>query len=57
MRRAPTEVRVARGNAGDDYGFTRRRGGRYYDQRQGSQSYFQQQGSQYYNQRRQGWWW
>jgi len=59
MRRAPTEVRVARGNAGGDYGFTRRRGGQYYDQRQssqsyfqqGSQSYFQQQGSQYYNQR------
>jgi hypothetical protein len=36
MRRAPTEVRVARGNAGGYYGFTRWLGGQYYDQRQGS---------------------
>jgi lipoprotein-anchoring transpeptidase ErfK/SrfK len=41
MRRAPTEVRVARGNAGGYYGFTRWLGG----------------GSQYYYQRRQGLWW
>jgi hypothetical protein len=47
MRRAPTEVRVARGNGWDDGGFAPWRGGRYYDQRQGSQYY----------QRRQGWWW
>ena len=33
MRRAPTEVRVARGNAGGYYGFTRWLGGQYYDQR------------------------
>ena len=46
MRRAPTEIRVARGNAGGYYGFTRWLGGQYYDQRQGSQY-----------QRRQGWWW
>ncbi len=45
MRRAPANVRVARGNAGYDAGFTPWRGG--YDQRQGSQ---------YYYQRRQGWW-
>jgi L,D-transpeptidase catalytic domain len=49
MRRAPADVRVARGNAWDDAGFTRWRGGPYYDQRQG--------GSQYYYPRRQGWWW
>jgi hypothetical protein len=48
MRRTPTDVRVARGNAGDDAGFTRWRGGQYFDQRQSSQSYYQ---------RRQGWWW
>ena len=48
MRRAPADVRVARGNAGDDAGFTRWRGSQYYDQRQGSQ---------YYYQRRHGWWW
>jgi hypothetical protein len=47
MRRAPADVRIARGNPWDDTGFTRWRGGQYYDQRQGSQSY----------QRRQGWWW
>ena len=41
MRRAPTEVRVARANAGGYYGFTRWLGG----------------GSQYYYQRRQGLWW
>jgi lipoprotein-anchoring transpeptidase ErfK/SrfK len=46
MRRAPADVRVARGNAGGYYGFTRWLGGQYYDQRQGSQY-----------QRRQGWWW
>jgi hypothetical protein len=46
MRRAP--ARVARGNAWDDTGFARWRGGRYYDQRPGSQPYYQ---------RRQGWWW
>ena len=33
MRRAPTELRVARGNAGGYYGFTRWLGGQYYDQR------------------------
>jgi hypothetical protein len=33
MRRAPTEIRVARGNAGGYYGFTRWLGGQYYDQR------------------------
>jgi hypothetical protein len=33
VRRAPTEVRVARGNAGGYYGFTRWLGGQYYDQR------------------------
>ena len=38
MRRAPADVRVARGNPWDDAGFTRWRGGQYYDQRQGSQS-------------------
>jgi hypothetical protein len=48
MRRTPSDVRVARGNSWDDGGFTRWRGGQYYDQRQGSQSYYQ---------RRQGWWW
>jgi lipoprotein-anchoring transpeptidase ErfK/SrfK len=48
MRRAPTEGRVARGYAGDYYGFTRWFGGQYYNQRQGSQ---------YYYQRRQGAWW
>ena len=48
MRRAPTEVRVARGNAGGDYGFTRRRGGHYYDQRQSNQYYDQRQSSQAY---------
>jgi lipoprotein-anchoring transpeptidase ErfK/SrfK len=48
MRRAPTEGRVARGYAGDYYGFTRWFGGQYYGQRQGSQ---------YYYQRRQGSWW
>jgi hypothetical protein len=48
MRRAPTEMRVARGNAWGYNGFTRWFGGGYYDQRQGSQ---------YYYQRRQGWWW
>jgi hypothetical protein len=47
MRRAPADVRVARGNGWDDGGFAPWRGGRYYDQRQGSQYY----------QRRQGWWW
>ena len=66
MRRAPTEVRYARGNAGGDYGFMRWFGGQYYDQRQGSQYYDQRQVSQYYNQRqssqnsnqrRQGWFW
>ena len=39
--------RAARGNAGNDAGFTRWGGGQYYDRRQGSQYY----------QRRQGWWW
>jgi len=48
MRRVPTDVGVARGNAANDDAFTRWRGGQYYDQRQGSQ---------YYYQRRQGWWW
>ena len=48
MRRAPADARVVRGNAGDDAGFTRWRGGQYFDQRQSSQ---------YYYQRRQGWWW
>jgi hypothetical protein len=33
MRRAPTGVRVARGNAGGYYGFTRWFSGQYYDQR------------------------
>src|SRR5271155_4939924 len=33
MRRAPTEVRVAHGNAGGYYGFTRWLGGQYYGQR------------------------
>jgi hypothetical protein len=33
MRRAPTEVRVARGGAGGYSGFTRWLGGQYYDQR------------------------
>jgi hypothetical protein len=33
MRRAPTEVRVARGNAGGYYGFARWLGGQYYHQR------------------------
>jgi hypothetical protein len=47
MRRAPTEMRVARGNAWGYNGLTRWFGGGYYDQRQGSQ---------YYYQRRQGWW-
>ena len=47
MRRAPADSRVARGYDGDDIGFTRWRGGQYYDQRQRGQ---------YYYQRRQGWW-
>jgi lipoprotein-anchoring transpeptidase ErfK/SrfK len=51
MRRAPTEMRVARGNYGADNGFTRWFGGQFYDQRQGSQNYNQRQGSQYYDQR------
>jgi hypothetical protein len=51
MRRAPTEVRVARGSAGDNHGFTRRRGGQHYDQQQDSQYYDQRQSSQYYSQR------
>jgi hypothetical protein len=46
MRRAPTEVRVARGNSGGDFGFMRWFGGQSYDPRQGAPSYFQQQGSQ-----------
>ena len=66
MRRASTEVRVARGNAGDNYGFMSWFGGQYYNQRQGSQYYNQRPDSQYYsqrqgnhnyNQRRQGWFW
>jgi hypothetical protein len=57
MRRTPAVARVARGNGWDDDGFTRWRGGQYYDQRQGGQYYGQRQGSQYYYQRRQGWWW
>ena len=44
MRRAPADVRVARGNGWDNAGFTPWRGGQYYDQRQN------------YYQRRQGWW-
>jgi lipoprotein-anchoring transpeptidase ErfK/SrfK len=48
MRRTPADARVARGNGWDDAGFTRWRGGQYYDQRQGGQ---------YYDRRRQGWWW
>ncbi|HEY7297043.1 MAG TPA: L,D-transpeptidase, partial [Xanthobacteraceae bacterium] len=54
MRRAPTEVRVARGNAGDNSGFTRWFGGQFFDQRQGSQYYNQQQGTQYSNQQQGG---
>jgi hypothetical protein len=56
MRRTPADARVARGNGWDDAGFTRWRGGQYYDQRQGGQ-YDQRQGGQYYDRRRQGWWW
>jgi hypothetical protein len=40
--------RVARGYDSDDTGFTRWRGGQYYDPRQSGQ---------YYYQRRQRWWW
>src|SRR5262249_45549082 len=43
MRRAPTNVRFARGNGWAYGGFTRWRGGQYYDQ--------------FYYQRRQGWRW
>jgi hypothetical protein len=51
MRRASTEVRVARGNAGDNSGFTCWFGGQFFGQQQGGPYYGQQQGSQYYNQR------
>jgi hypothetical protein len=50
MRRAPTEVRVARGNAGENSGFMHWFGGQNYDQRQGSQYNNQWPGSQYNNQ-------
>jgi lipoprotein-anchoring transpeptidase ErfK/SrfK len=56
MRRTPADARVARGYDGDDAGYTRWRGGQYYDPRQRGQYYYQQ-GSQNYYQRRPGWGW
>jgi hypothetical protein len=63
MRRAPTEVRVARHNPGTADGSSRGRRGQYSDQRQSQYSYqrqgqysYQRQG-QYSYQRQQGWGW
>jgi lipoprotein-anchoring transpeptidase ErfK/SrfK len=50
MRRTSTEVRVARGNAGGNYGFMGWFGGQYNNQQPGSQYNNQQPGSPYYNQ-------